>query len=65
MIAPLSSPLSLSSIQTYVKANNVTLASNNDYITTQIYIGDRDHRVGYNSALVAGVNYVNILGLLP
>ena len=65
MISPLSSPLSLSSIQTYVKSNNATLASNNDYLTTQIYIGDRDHRVGYASATVAGNNFVNIMDLMP
>lgn len=65
MISPLASPLTLSAIQTYVKSNNATLASNNDYISTQIYIGDRDHRVGYASASVAGINFVNILDLLP
>jgi hypothetical protein len=63
-IAPLAAPFSLSAIQTYIKNNNLILQSNNDYLT-HIYIGDRDQRVGYASATVAGTNFVSINNLLP
>lgn len=43
----------------------MTLESNSDYINSQIYIGDRDHRVGYTSALIAGSNFLSITNLLP
>ena len=64
-ISPLSAPLSFSSIQTYVKANSLTLQSNNDYLTTSIFSRDRDHRVGYQALLTAGMNFLNIDTLLP
>jgi hypothetical protein len=64
-LAPLSSPLSIETIKSYIKANLITLQSNQDFLTTQIYIGDRDQRVGYGPALITGNNYVSINNLLP
>ena len=59
-VSPINSQLGFTDIQTYVKSNNKTLESNNDYLTTKIYNLDRDHRVGYSAMLVAGANFVSI-----
>lgn len=64
-LAPLNTPLSLDAIKSYVKANNLILESNNDYVTTKIYVGDRDTRAGYAPALIAGTNYASLENLLP
>lgn len=64
-ISPLSIPLSLTDIHTYIKTNSPTLQSNTDYLTTRIYSVDRDRRVGYSNILIAGANFVNIEQLLP
>lgn len=59
-LAPIATPLTLSAIQVNVKANNIILQSNNDYLTTQIYNADRDQRVGFSAILNAGNNYFNL-----
>jgi len=64
-LAPLSYPLSIQTIKSYVKSNIIILQSNQDFLTTKIYVGDRDQRVGYAPALIAGSNYVSINNLLP
>ena len=64
-LSPMTTPYTLSVIKSYVKSNSMTIASNNDYKTTQIYNADRDTRVGYMSATVAGSNYLIVESLLP
>lgn len=64
-MAPLAVPLSVSIIKTDVKANTLVLQSNKDYLNVQIYNLDRDERVGFFPATIAGNNYLNIDDLLP
>lgn len=64
-LAPLSVPLDIAIIKTDVKANTLVLQSNKDYLNVQIYNLDRDERVGFFPATIAGNNYFNINDLLP
>jgi hypothetical protein len=64
-LAPLITPYSLIKLKSSVKANTLILQSNDDFLTTQIYSKDRDQRVGFSPAYIAGNNYVNIIDLLP
>lgn len=59
-LAPFSTPLSLSNIQTLVKSNNPVVESNSDYLNKQIYNLDRDNRVGFSPMANIGNNFVNL-----
>lgn len=64
-LAPMTTPKGLVDIQALVKANNVILESNTDYLTNKIYNADRDQRVGFAALLNIGSNYFDIDKLLP
>jgi hypothetical protein len=64
-IAPLTLPLTLNDIHTYVKSNIEILQSNQDYLTVKIYKSDRDQRVGYTGVNAAGTTFVEVQNLLP
>lgn len=64
-LAPLSNPMTIQQIKSYIKSNSLVLQSNQDFLTTKIYIGDRDQRLGYAAGLIAGSNYASIDNLLP
>jgi len=64
-LSSLLTPLSVATIKTYIKSNKLIISSNNDYLTTKIYLEDRYERVGYSSLLITGNNYFNVEDLLP
>jgi hypothetical protein len=63
-LAPLTNSLSLLQLKYEIKQKNVTLEQQSDFLTKQIYINDRDHRINV-MAIANGVNTIEFENLFP